>query len=86
MLNYGQIMPYCITRSGKGEINMEEKKLLKDEELTAVSGGQDLRDSKRTMSCPKCNQNMYVTKIAKGRNGEIIRTLHCDGCGYECTK
>ncbi len=79
-------MPYCITRSGKGEINMEEKKLLKDEELTAVSGGQDLRDSKRTMSCPKCNQNMYVTKIAKGRNGEIIRTLHCDGCGYECTK
>lgn len=65
---------------------MEEKKLLRDEELAAVSGGQDLRDSKRSMSCPKCRHIMYVTKITKNRDGAIVRTFHCDGCGYECTK
>ena len=61
---------------------MEEKKLLNSEELADVSGGAASTD-RRHIKCPKCQHNMYVIKIVKGIHGESIRTLHCDGCGYE---
>ena len=69
----------------KGTCTMEEKKTLNCEKLANVSGGEttDRKTSFRDIKCPLCQHKMYVTKVVKGSNGESIRTLHCDGCGYE---